>query len=906
MLTAKEIRRRFLAFFKAHGHTLVPSTPLIPPNDPTLLFTNAGMVQFKKLFLGEEKREYSRAVSCQKCLRVSGKHNDLENVGRTARHHTFFEMLGNFSFGDYFKREAIALAWEFVTGELGLPVRDLYVTVFRDDNETVALWREIASLPDARIVRMGEKDNFWTMGDTGPCGPCSEIYIDQGADMACGPDCGIGKCDCDRFLEIWNLVFTQFDQFSDGTRAPLAAPNIDTGMGLERIAAVCQGKRSNFDCDLFQEIIQHAAALARVTYSFSAPDTNDMDTALRVIADHSRAAAFLIADGVLPSNENRGYVLRRLIRRALRFATLININEPFLYKTARKTADTMARDYPELAASAKFISRAVFEEEQRFSLTLEKGLHLLDEELQHLEKRGKTEISGDFCFKLYDTYGFPLDIVTDVAGKRGFTANAADFEKNMLEQRMRARASRKKTLRDKQEGAHHLEKDCLRSVKDAEGLCSLRTWGGGGTTPRPIFVGYENLTVQSRIVALLDANGQPVERLKQGEHGFVVTGKTPFYGESGGQAGDCGLLESATGQAEVTTTLKPDIIIPSISVNQGCLLLDQEVVLRVDSTARAGTARNHTATHLLHAALRRTLGTHVRQAGSLVDSRRLRFDFSHITALTQEELAAVEKDVNRAVFADFPVIAKEMPREEALALGATALFDEKYGSSVRAVRVGQPENSAESLELCGGTHVCRTGEIGVFLIVSESGVAAGTRRIEALTGWNAYSLALEQRTELSALSTLLKTRSGQLAERVQLMQSDIKKLRKAAEKTSSVTTDPLRDLEEIRGIRVLTMQIPSLSVQALREHMDTVRSRLTSSTVACLAAVEEGKVTLLLYVSKDLHSSFTAPALIREVAAVCGGGGGGRPDLAQAGGTLPDGLPKAFALLKSLIADTPK
>ena len=439
MLTAKEIRRRYLEFFQRHQHAIVPSGPIIPPNDPTLLFTNAGMVQFKKLFLGEEKRDYSRATTCQKCLRVSGKHNDLENVGRTARHHTFFEMLGNFSFGDYFKREAIAWAWEFVTKELELPKEKLWVTVYREDDEAAALWAELAGLPQERIVRMGEKDNFWTMGDTGPCGPCSEIYVDQGEEMSCGPHCGIGQCDCDRFLEIWNLVFTQFDQAADGTRSPLARPNIDTGMGLERMAAVVQGKRSNFDCDLFQEIIQYAAGLAGVSYSYSAPDTNDVDTALRVIADHSRAAAFLIAGGVLPSNESRGYVLRRLIRRALRFATLMGVHEPFMYKVARKVTEVMGDAYPELTEHADFIARAVFEEEQRFSLTLQKGLELLDEELAALKAAGKTRIPGDFCFKLYDTYGFPLDIVTDVAEKRGFTADAAEAHG-----RARAREHQKK------------------------------------------------------------------------------------------------------------------------------------------------------------------------------------------------------------------------------------------------------------------------------------------------------------------------------------------------------------------------------------------------------------------------------------------------------------------------------
>ncbi|MEG6502395.1 alanine--tRNA ligase, partial [Desulfovibrio sp. 1214_IL3152] len=537
MLTAKEIRRRYLDFFHRHQHEIVASGPIIPPNDPSLLFANSGMVQFKKLFLGEEKRSYSRATTCQKCLRVSGKHNDLENVGRTARHHTFFEMLGNFAFGDYFKREAITWAWDFVTKELELPKEKLWVTVFREDDEAAGLWAEIAGLPAERIVRMGEKDNFWTMGDTGPCGPCSEIYVDQGADMSCGPDCGIGNCDCDRFLEIWNLVFTQFDQSADGTRTLLARPNIDTGMGLERMAAVAQGKRSNFDCDLFQDIIQYAAGLAGVTYSFSAPDTNDVDTALRVIADHSRAAAFLIAGGVLPSNENRGYVLRRLIRRALRFATLMGVHEPFMHKVARKVTEVMGDAYPELVESADFIDRAVLEEEQRFSLTLKKGLDLLEEELAALKERGITLIPGDFCFKLYDTYGFPLDIVTDVAEKRGFRADAEGFEKHMQEQRKRAR--------------DHQKKGGLLGQGE-DGQSPFKSLADNGAESR--FVGYEGLTAQSPITILLNAAGQPVDVLGEGENGYAVTETTPFYGEGGGQAGDTGLMSATAGEARVLTT----------------------------------------------------------------------------------------------------------------------------------------------------------------------------------------------------------------------------------------------------------------------------------------------------------------------------------------------------------------
>ena len=892
MLTAKEIRRRYLEFFQRHQHEIVESGPIIPPNDPTLLFANAGMVQFKNCFLGEEKRGYNRATTCQKCLRVSGKHNDLENVGRTARHHTFFEMLGNFSFGDYFKREAITWAWQFVTEELALPKDKLWVTVFREDDEAAAIWAEVAGLPPERIVRMGEKDNFWTMGDTGPCGPCSEIYIDQGEDMACGPECGIGQCDCDRFLEIWNLVFTQFDQAADGSRTPLARPNIDTGMGLERMAAVAQGKRSNFDCDLFQEIIQYAASLAKVTYSYSAPDTNDVDTALRVIADHARAAAFLIAGGVLPSNESRGYVLRRLIRRALRFATLMGIHEPFLHKVARKVTEVMGDAYPELTEHVDFIDRAVHEEEQRFSLTLQKGLDLLEEELASLKAAGATTIPGDFCFKLYDTYGFPLDIVTDVAEKRGFAADAAGFERHMAEQRRRARECQKKSGLLGQTG---------------EGATPFAALANSGL--HTAFVGYERLMEQSSITALLNIEGTMVEDLGEGTRGWLVTAATPFYGESGGQTGDMGTLTSSSGEARVLTTHKPtpDLFVHAVEVTRGELHKGSTVTLSVDSSARLATARNHTCTHLLHAALRRVLGTHVHQAGSLVDAQHLRFDFSHIAAMTPEELAAVEADVNRAILADLTVSTQEMPINEAKASGAMALFGEKYGDMVRVITVsGTEEDKPESVELCGGTHLSRTGQAGSFLILGESGVAAGTRRIEAVTGWNAYTHTVEQRMALQGLAAALKTKPAQLADRVAALQGEVKKLRKAAEKASAAPATGAElagRAEDVKGVRLLTAQLPAVPIKALREVMDDVRSRLDSNAVACLATAEGDKVGLLLYVSKDLHNRFTAPALIKTVAVPCGGSGGGRPDLAQAGGTKPEGIEAAFTVLRQCLEE---
>lgn len=894
MLTAKEIRQKYLRFFARHGHDILPSGPLIPPNDPTLLFTNAGMVQFKKFFLGEEQRAVPRVTTSQKCLRVSGKHNDLENVGRTARHHTFFEMLGNFSFGDYFKREAITWAWAFVTEELHLPKEKLWVTIFREDDEAARIWREVAGLDPSRIVRMGEKDNFWTMGDTGPCGPCSEIYIDQGEDMACGPDCGIGKCDCDRFLEIWNLVFTQFDQRADGTRDRLARPNIDTGMGLERIAAVCQGKRSNFDCDLFQDIIQYAADLAGVTYSFSAPDTNDVDTALRVIADHARAAAFLIADGALPSNESRGYVLRRLIRRALRFATLMGVHEPFLHKVAHKVTEVMGDAYPELLEHAAFIARAVREEEQRFSQTLDKGLEMLEEELDTLEKKGEKRIDGAFCFKLSDTYGFPLDIVNDVAEKRGFSVDAEGFEAHMAAQRARARESQKKTglLGGGESG------NSVFTALAEDGLQSR-------------FVGYGQTEARGRIVALLDENGARVTSLtadkgadKGTNRGYVVASQTPFYGASGGQAGDTGVIAGPEGAASVTDTLKPvpTLIVHCVTLTSGTLRLDQEALFTVQADERLATARNHSCTHLLHAALRTVLGSHVKQAGSLVTPRRLRFDFSHIAALTPEELAAVERQVNAAIMADLPVQCREMPLDEARGLGAMALFGEKYGDVVRVVSMGEGADQF-SLELCGGTHLERTGQAGCLRIVAESGVAAGVRRIEAVTGWNALELAAGERAALQEMAALLKAAPDQLADRVKALQADVKKLRKASEKASASPAsgaDIVAAATAINGIKVATAALPGVSAKALPDLMDDVRSRMPSG-VACLAGIDGDKVNLVLYVSKDLHGSFTAPALIKDVAAPCGGSGGGRPDLARAGGSRPEAVEEAFAVLRARV-----
>ncbi len=887
MLSAKEIRRKFLDYFVANSHSEVSSAPLVPKDDATLLFTNAGMVQFKKLFLGEEKRAYKRATTSQKCLRVSGKHNDLENVGRTARHHTFFEMLGNFSFGDYFKKDAIKFAWEFITVELNLPKDRLYVSVYKDDDEAFALWQEVTGISAERIYRLGDKDNFWAMGDTGPCGPCSEIYFDQGEDMKCGDNCEIGKCDCDRFLEIWNLVFMQYFQPEKGDRVSLPSPSIDTGMGLERIAAICQNKRSNYDTDLFQAIIQYASQLANVTYSFSLPDTNDTDTALRVIADHARSAAFLIADGILPSNEGRGYVLRRLIRRALRFATLMGVTEAFLYQIVGKVIEVMGEDYPELKEREAFICRAVKEEEERFALTLGKGLIMLEDELDSIAKENKKQVSGEIAFTLYDTYGFPLDIVNDIAEKRGFSVDEAKFNVLMKEQKERSR-----------------------NVQKAQGLLgdnadefnkAFKAMADNGLNSN--FVGYNDLVVNDKVQVVLDENANTVESLNAGEKGFIVSFNTPFYAASGGQVSDNGIIKAKNGSANVVDVLKPgqNLIIHQVEVSSGQISSNDEIELEVTSEVRLATTRNHTATHLLHSALRTVLGEHVKQAGSLVTPERLRFDFSHIAALSADEIAKVEYEVNRMILASSPVCAEEMDQKSATEKGAMALFGEKYGDIVRVVSIG-----GDSVELCGGTHLQNSGQIGTMLIISEAGIAAGVRRIEALTGYNALKYNQENRSELNIINAALKTRTGETLSRIDGLQKEVKTLRKDLEKalakaaTGGGGTNVMDKLEKINDVNVLAIDLGELNVKAMREIMDDIRSKL-SSGVACIVARDGEKVNMIIAVTKDLHGKYKAPDLIKPVAEIIGGSGGGRPDQAQAGGTKAESIGQAIAKLKELV-----
>jgi alanyl-tRNA synthetase len=879
MLTGNEIRSRFLLFFEERGHTVVASSGLIPHKDPTLLFINAGMNQFKDVFLGREKRSYVRAASAQKCVRAGGKHNDLENVGQTARHHTFFEMLGNFSFGDYFKQDAIAYAWQFLTVEMGLPKDKLWVTVFREDDEAHTIWRDQVGVPEERIVRMGEKDNFWSMGDTGPCGPCSEILIDQGESMTCGDECGIGKCDCDRYLELWNLVFMQFDRSADGAMAPLPKPSIDTGMGLERIAAVMQGVQSNYDCDLLRGIIAFVEKLSGKRYG----DDPAHDMSMRVIADHSRATAFLIADGVLPSNEGRGYVLRRIMRRAARHAKMLGFADPVLYRTAVFVLESMACAYPEEAGRADYVSKVVKVEEERFIQTLDNGLRILNEEVARLRAAGAAVLPGDVAFRLYDTYGFPLDLTADIVRAEGIAIDEAGFESCMEEQRRKAREHWKGSGEEAIAGIYR--------QLAADGL-------------RTEFTGYRELKGQGEILALL-LDGQPVSSAPEGARVEVVTSSTPFYGESGGQVGDSGELATDSGRMVVTDAKKPlpELVVHVGEVQSGTLQTGARADLAVDEERRRATALNHTATHLLQAALVKVLGDHIKQAGSLVTPERLRFDFSHFSAMTAEELEEVENLVNRYIRENAAVECREMAHDQAVAAGATALFGEKYGDKVRVVSVDDI-----SMELCGGTHTRASGDIGLFKILQESGIAAGVRRIEAVTGSRALDVVRDQERTLDHLAGLVKTDRPQLETRLRKLIEHQKELERELESlrarlSADQAGDLLNQATEVAGVQVVCGRADNLDGKALRELADQVRDRLPSG-VLVLASAHDGKAGLLVAVTKDLTKRLQAGALIKQLAAMVGGGGGGRPDLAQAGGSKPEQLGEALAAAPKLIAET--
>jgi alanyl-tRNA synthetase len=878
-MTGNEIRARFLQYFAARQHAVVDSSALVPQDDPTLLFTNAGMVQFKRVFMGEDQRNYVRAATCQRCVRAGGKHNDLDNVGYTARHHTFFEMLGNFSFGDYFKKEAIEFAWEFLTRELGLEPANLWVTVFREDDEAYALWEGIKDLPKGRLLRMGEKDNFWAMGDTGPCGPCSEIHIDQGEAAGCGrPDCALG-CDCDRFLELWNLVFMQFYRDETGRMTPLPKPSIDTGMGLERITAVLQGKTNNYESDLFLPLIERIATLAGKSYGADKKD----NVAMRVIADHARATTFLVADGVLPSNEGRGYVLRRIMRRAIRFGRALGLTT-FFADICLLVAERMAESYPHLNGARELLGKVVNNEESRFGETLDNGLVILSEEIDRLAGTAveNPRIDGAFIFKLYDTYGFPVDIVRDVALEKGITIDEAGFNEAMTVQREQSKRSWKGS------DVEHLE----------EGLIELLKQG-----TETEFVGYTQKQCESTILGLVNGDGQLSDRVEQGGQVKVCCAQTPFYAESGGQVGDTGTITGPVGKMEVRNTrrLGDKLVVHEGTVLSGSLALGEAVALRVTSERRGDIARNHTATHLLQAAMKEILGDHVKQAGSLVSEEGLRFDFTHFSPLTPEEIIAIEQLVNREIRRNTPVATALQSREEAVAAGATALFGEKYGSEVRVVSVGE-----FSKELCGGTHACATGDIGLFKILSETGIAAGVRRIEAVTGAHALAWVQElakQAGEVAALiSAPLSAASGKIKALLRQQKELEKKVAELTSKQALVDLDQLlaASVVEVGGIRVLAAEMAVDSAKTLREIGDKVRDKMGSGVVV-LGGVLDGKAALLALVSKDLTARIKAGDLVNAAAKVVGGKGGGRPDMAQAGGPLVDKLRESLRQVPDLV-----
>jgi alanyl-tRNA synthetase len=877
-MTGREIRAQFLDFFARRGHTVVASSGLVPKNDPTLLFTNAGMNQFKDCFLGLEDRGYYRAASSQKCVRAGGKHNDLENVGRTARHHTFFEMLGNFSFGDYFKKEAIAFAWEFLTKDLGLDKDRLYVTVFTDDDEAADIWHSQEGVPRERIYRFGEKDNFWSMGDTGPCGPCTEIFWDNGPDVGCGsPACAVG-CDCDRYMEIWNNVFMQFDRSADGTLTPLPKPAVDTGMGLERISTVMQGMKTNYDTDIFQGIIRNIEKLSGKKYRQHPKD----DVSMRVIADHSRAVTFLICDGVLPSNEGRGYVLRRIMRRAARHAKMLGVAEPLLYRTVDAVIEMMGDAYPELLAQESYIKKVIKAEEERFAETLDNGLRILNEEVAALRNTGKTVLPGDVVFKLYDTFGFPVDLTADILEAEGFTIDEDGFALCMEKQRLLGRENWKGSG---EEGLGEIYKKLYN-----QGL-------------RSIFVGYDSRTHYSPISTIIH-NGQEVSEASAGQEVEIIVEATPFYGESGGQCGDTGTISTGAARLEVINTSRPftDLIVHRARVKEGILRKGDTADLFVASDPRNATARNHTATHLLQSALKQVLGDHVKQAGSLVTPERLRFDFTHFAAMSREEILRVEDLVNTYIMGNTEVAAAEMAAAEAMESGATALFGEKYGDRVRVVRVGDV-----SAELCGGTHVTASGDIGLFKIVSEAGIAAGVRRIEAVTGSNALTYTQQLEEESLRIASLLKAEGGDSIERLNRLLNRQKELQKEldtlkAKLASTASSDLLADVREIGGVKVLSTTVDLADPKELREMADNLKDRIGSGVIV-LGMAKDDKANLLVAVTKDLTSRFKAGDIIRQLAPIIGGNGGGKPELAQAGGNLPDKLSEALAAAYSVIGN---
>ncbi len=865
MMTSNEIRSRFLEFFRAHGHTVVASSPLVPANDPTLLFTNAGMVQFKDVFLGREHRDYRRATTSQRCVRAGGKHNDLENVGYTARHHTFFEMLGNFSFGDYFKREAIDFAWGFLTVELGLPAEKLWVTVYEDDQEAEDIWLQEVGVDPKRFSRIGAHDNFWSMGDTGPCGPCSEIFYDHGPAIPGGPP-GSPDEDGDRFIEIWNLVFMQFDRQADGTLNPLPKPSVDTGMGLERIAAVMQNVHDNYDIDLFRNLMQ---AAAQVTGTADARANS-----LKVIADHIRATAFLIVDGVVPGNEGRGYVLRRIMRRAIRHGYKLGCHAPFFYRLVAPLADEMGAAYPELPRAQATVERIVRQEEERFAETLGQGMRILEDAIGGLSGN---IIPGETAFLLYDTYGFPVDLTADIARERDLTVDLEGFDRHMAAQRARARA--------------------------ASSFGASEQAGSVVIDKHTEFTGYRLLEDEGRVVALV-RDGHEVEALAAGERGMVVLDRTPFYAESGGQVGDSGRLQAddALFAVEDCQAQRGGAVEHLGVLQEGQLRVGDRVRARVDAPRRVAIMRNHSATHLLHAALRRLLGEHVTQKGSLVAPDRLRFDFSHFEPLTEAQLLEVEGLVNRWILANQDAQIRITTYDDAMRSGAMALFGEKYGDQVRMLSFGD-----FSTELCGGTHVLRTGDIGLFKITYEQGIAAGVRRVEAVTGEGALDWVTESDRRLREVSSLVRAGRDDVVDKTRQVVAHVRELEKRcdqlARRLAAVRGGELAaDAHEVAGVRVLASSLQGADPKSLRSTVDQLKSKLGSGIVL-LAAVNQGKVSLVAGVTADLAGRARAGDLVNFVAAQIGGRGGGRADMAQAGGNQPEHLDAALASVDAWVAE---
>ncbi|MED5526388.1 MAG: alanine--tRNA ligase [Pseudomonadota bacterium] len=868
-MTSADIRDAFLNFFKDKGHQIVPSSSLIPANDPTLLFTNAGMVQFKDVFLGSDKRPYSRATSSQRCVRAGGKHNDLENVGYTARHHTFFEMLGNFSFGDYFKEGAIQYAWEFLTEVVKLPKEKLWVTVYETDDEAYDIWAKDIGVPTDRIIRIGDNkgapyasDNFWSMGDTGPCGPCTEIFYDHGEHIWGGPP-GTPEEDGDRYIEIWNIVFMQFNRHSDGRMDPLPKPSVDTGMGLERISAILQHVHSNYEIDLFQHLIKAAAGII---------GTTDLENkSLRVIADHIRSCSFLVTDGVMPSNEGRGYVLRRIVRRAVRHGAQLGASEPFFYKLVAALGEVMGDAYPELKEKQAIIEKALLMEEEQFRKTLERGLKLLDEALAEIDG---TVIPGDVVFKLYDTYGFPVDLTNDVARERGLTLDEAGFETAMEAQRQRA----KQASNFGADYGSRLSLDCETQ-----------------------FSGYDGVRDVSPVVALIK-EGEQVQSAQAGDQVLVVLERTPFYGESGGQVGDTGELSSDGVRIAISNTTKnANAFLHHGKVLEGSVSLGDKLKAEVDKARRDAIRLNHSATHLAHAALRKVLGEHVTQKGSLVDPERLRFDFAHFEGVKDAEIVEIERLVNNEIRANHAVTTRLMQIDEAKAAGAMALFGEKYDDEVRVVQMGD-----FSTELCGGTHVSRTGDIGLFKVVSEAGIAAGVRRIEAVTGEGALSWLQGREHMVGSLAASLKTDVAGLPERFAQQLDRTKQLEKELEKAKAQLAAQAgaalaEQAEELGGIKLLVAELPGADPKSLRELVDKLKDKLSGESVVVLGVPGDDKVSLIAGVSKGLTAKVKAGELIGMVAAQVGGKGGGRPDMAQAGGSDVAALKGALASVKDWV-----